>query len=198
MEHIRSCRGKCQGSYSLRAILHSLCRLNIGHWTPTAASIIRALKSPKVDKYRVVRIGDCFLPLDHQSIIVDHIDAMCAALSNDPQSIDDEALRDVCILVTSYQYAFRPGQIARIETADVRLYSTGAVHVAVTRIKQKDHRKRIRETRRIKREWGPLFNEFVKRRDAGIVMIEEGVPLASSSASRRPVLAGSFLSLRRT
>jgi integrase len=163
-------------SYSLRAILHSLCRLNIGHWTPTAASIIRALKSPKVDKYRVVRIGDCFLPLDHQSIIVDHIDAMCAALSNDPQSIDDEALRDVCILVTSYQYAFRPGQIARIETADVRLYSTGAVHVAVTRIKQKDHRKRIRETRRIKREWGPLFNEFVKRRDAGIVMIEEGVP----------------------
>jgi integrase len=163
-------------SYSLRAILHSLCRLNIGHWTPTAASIIRALKSPKVDKYRVVRIGDCFLPLDHQSLIVDHIDAMCAAQSNDPHSIDDEALRDVCILVTSYQYAFRPGQIARIETADVRLYSTGAVHVAVTRIKQKDNRKRIRETRRIKREWGPLFNEFVKRRDAGRFMIEEGVP----------------------
>jgi hypothetical protein len=48
--------------------------------------------------------------------------------------------------------------------------------VAVTRIKQKDNRKRIRETRRIKREWGPLFNEFVKRRDAGRFMIEEGVP----------------------
>jgi integrase len=163
-------------SYSLRAILHSLCRLNIAYWTPTAASIIRALKSPKVDKYRVVRVGDCFLPLGHQSLIVDHIDAMCAALSNDPQSIDNEALRDVCILVTSYQYAFRPGQIARIETADVRLFSTGAVHVVVTRIKQKDNRKRIRETRRIKREWGPLFNEFVKRRDAGRVPIKEGVP----------------------
>ncbi|CAN7357588.1 tyrosine-type recombinase/integrase [Neorhizobium tomejilense] len=163
-------------SYSLRAILHSLCRLNIGHWTPATASIIRALRSPKVDKYRVVRIGDCFLPLDHQSLIVDHIDTMCAALSNDPQSIDDETLRDVCILVTSYQYAFRPGQIARIETADVRLYTTGAVHVAVTRIKQKDNRKRIRETRRIKREWGPLFNEFVKRRDAGSISMEEGVP----------------------
>ncbi|NTF72706.1 site-specific integrase [Rhizobium rhizogenes] len=161
---------------ALRAMMRSLCRLNIGHWTPAATSIIRALKSPNVDKYRVVRIGDCFLPLDHQNLIVDHIDAMCAALSNDPQSIDDEALRDVCMLVTSYQYAFRPGQIARIETADVRLYTTGAVHVAVTRIKQKDNRKRIRETRRIKREWGPLFNEFVKRRDAGTVKIEEGVP----------------------
>lgn len=167
---------KAGESYALRAILHSLCRLNIGHWVPQARSIIRALKSPKVDKYRVVRIGDCFLPLDHQSLIVDHIDAMCAALSNDPQSVDNETLRDACILVTSYQYAFRPGQIARIETADVRLYSTGAVHVAVTRIKQNDNRKRIRETRRIKREWGPLFNEFVKRRDAGSVMIEEGVP----------------------
>ncbi|MDX0488523.1 tyrosine-type recombinase/integrase [Sinorhizobium medicae] len=181
---------KAGESYALRAILHSLCRLNIGHWAPQTTSIVRALKSPKVDKYRVVRIGDCFLPLDHQSLIVDHIDAMCAALSNDPQSIDTEALRDVCILVTSYQYAFRPGQIARIETADVRLYSTGAVHVAVTRIKQKDNRKRIRETRRIKREWGPLFNEFVKRRDAGSVMLEEGVPprllfgLTPSGASR--------------
>jgi integrase len=161
---------------ALRAMLRSLCRLNIGHWEPSALSVVRALPSPKVDRYRVVRIGDCFLPLDQQSLIVDHIDAMCAALSNGPQSIDTEALRDVCILVTSYQYAFRPGQIARIETADVRLYSTGAVHVAVTRIKQKDNRKRIRETRRIKREWGPLFNEFVKRRDAGSVMLEEGVP----------------------
>lgn len=163
-------------SYALRAILHSLCRLNIGQWTPATVSIIRALKSPKVDKYRVVRIGDCFLPLDHQSLIVDHIDAMCAVLANDPLSIDGDALRDACMLVMSYQYAFRPGQIARIETADVRLYTTGAVHVAVTRIKQKDNRKRIRETRRIKREWGPLFNEFVRRRDADMIEIEQGVP----------------------
>jgi hypothetical protein len=163
-------------SYSLRAILHSLCRLNIGHWTPAIVSIIRALKSPKVDKYRVVRIGDCFLPLDHQSLIVDHIDNMCAALANDQEAIDGDVLRDVCMLVLSYQYAFRPGQIARIDAADVRLYSTGAVHVAVTRIKQKDKRKRIRETRRIKREWGPLFSELVKRRDAGTIEIEEGVP----------------------
>src|SRR5690606_9791418 len=40
-------------SYGLRAMLHSLCRLKIGHWTPSMGSIIRALKSPKVDKYRV-------------------------------------------------------------------------------------------------------------------------------------------------
>jgi integrase len=163
-------------SSALRAMLHSLCRLNIGHWTPAAASIIRALKSPKVDKYRVVRVGDCFLPLDQQAMIVNHIDSICAALAADPSSLDDTGLRDTCMLVLSYQYAFRPGQIARIETSDVRLFSTGAVHVAVLLIKQKDNSKRIRVTRRIKREWGPLFNELVKRRETGSIQPEEGVP----------------------
>ncbi|MDX2387959.1 hypothetical protein GHK29_34035 [Sinorhizobium medicae] len=61
-------------------------------------------------------------------------------------------------------------------TSNVTLYSTGAVHVAVTLIKQQDNAKRIRVTRRIKREWGPLFNELVKRRDAGTIQPDEGVP----------------------
>ncbi|WP_259668719.1 hypothetical protein [Rhizobium lentis] len=140
-------------SWGLRALLHSLCRLNIGHWSPPLASIIRGLKSPKVDTYRVVRAGDCFLPLDQQAMIINHIDAMRATLAADPDAMDGTGLRDTCMLIMSYQYAFRPGQIARIETADVRLYSTGAVHVAVSLIKQKDNSKRIRVTRRIKREW---------------------------------------------
>jgi integrase len=167
---------KADESWALRTALHSLCRLNISHWTPPAASIVRALKSPKVDKYRVVRVGDCFLPLDQQAVIVNHIDSMCAALAIDPAAMENANLRDVCMLVMSYQYALRPGQIARIEVADVRLFSTGAVHVAVVQIKQTDPSKRIRVTKRIKREWGPLFNEMVKRRDSGAIQPEEGVP----------------------
>ncbi|WP_199202786.1 site-specific integrase [Mesorhizobium sp. 131-2-5] len=163
-------------SWAIRAMLHSLCRLNVGHWTPPAASIIRALKSPKVDKYRVVRAGDCFLPLDQQAMIVNHIDSMCGKLAADLTSLDNQELRDVCMLVMSFQCAFRPGQIARIELADVRLFSTGAVHVAVSIIKQKDSRKRIRITRKIKREWGPLFNELVRRREEGTFQPGEGVP----------------------
>lgn len=163
-------------SWSLRAMLHSLCRLNIGHWTAPAASIIRALQSPKVDKYRVVRAGECFLPLDQQAMIVNHIDGVCSALAADPASIDTSDLRDACVLVMSYQYAFRPGQIARIEIADLRLFSTGAVHVGVPLIKQMDTSKRIRVNRRIKRDWGGLFNELKKRLDAGVVQREEGIP----------------------
>ncbi|NKL79855.1 tyrosine-type recombinase/integrase [Rhizobium leguminosarum bv. viciae] len=163
-------------SWALRAMLHSLCRLNIAHWTRSVASIIKALKSPKVDKYRVVRAGDCFLPLDQQALIVNHIDSLCEKLAVDPASLDNEELRDVCMLVLSYQYAFRPGQIARVELADVRLFPTGAVHVAVSIIKQKDNSKRIRITRKVKREWGPLFNELVRRRETGSLRPEEGVP----------------------
>ncbi|WP_245262811.1 site-specific integrase [Ensifer sp. BR816] len=130
----------------------------------------------KYFKYRVVRAGDCFLPLDQQVMIVNHIDDMCATLAANPDAVDGTALRDVCMLVMSYQYAFRPGQIARIELTDVRLFSTGAVHVAVLLIKQKDNSQRIRVTRRIKREWGPLFNELVKRRENGTMQPDEGVP----------------------
>ncbi|WP_246304592.1 site-specific integrase [Ensifer sesbaniae] len=163
-------------SFALRSTLHSLCRLNIGHWSSPMASIIRGLKSPKVDKYRVVRAGDCFLPLDQQAMLVNHIDDMCARLAANPDAVDGTALRDVCMLVMSYQYAFRAGQIARIELADVRLFSTGAVHVAVLLIKQKDRSKRIRVTRRIKREWASMFNELVKRRENGAIQPDDGVP----------------------
>lgn len=164
-------------SWSLRALLHSLCRLNIGHWTVDVAPLVRSLTSPKVDKYRVVRVGDCFLPLDQQALIVNHIDETCGALTADPASVPDQELRNTCMLVMAYQYAFRPGQIARVDSTDVRLYSTGAVHVAAPLIKQRGKQKRKRVNRRIKREWGPLFAELVRRRADGRIDGKEGIPL---------------------
>jgi integrase len=163
-------------SYGLRAMLHSLCRLNIGLWTPSASSIVKGFASPKRDKYRVVRTGECFLPLDQQAIIVSHIDSVCADLAIDTRSIEGDDLREVCMLVLAYQYALRPGQTARVEIVDVKFYNTGAVHVVFYIIKQRRERKRIRVTRRIKREWGPLFNELVKRRENGAIKPKGDVP----------------------
>ncbi|MBY5869457.1 site-specific integrase [Rhizobium leguminosarum] len=161
-------------SQALRAMLHSLCRLNIGQWTQPDASVVRSLTSPKVDRYRVVRAGDCFMPLDQQTLIVSHIDDMCRLLAADPESLDNDTLLDVCILVLSFQYALRPGQLARVELADLRIYSV-AVHFSFTIIKQKDKAKRTRETRKIKREWGPLFAELAERRRNGVLLPEEGI-----------------------
>jgi integrase len=159
-----------------RAVLHSLCNLAIGAWSPGFAHLVRALRGPKVDTYRVVRTGACFVPLDQQALIVNHIDDTCVLLSASAAAVSSVELRDICVLVVSYQYAFRPGQIARIELADVRVFSTGAVHIAVIAAKQRDQRKRTRVTRRIKREWAPLFIEYVRRREAGTIPLESGVP----------------------
>lgn len=86
-------------AWALKAMLHSLCRLSVGEWSPPAASIVRGLRGPKVDKYGVVRAGDCFLPLDQQALIVNHIDDMRGKLDSDLTSLGHEELRDVCILI---------------------------------------------------------------------------------------------------
>ncbi|TCR62327.1 hypothetical protein [Rhizobium sp. BK376] len=106
-------------SESLRAALHSLCRLSVGHWSPSHTVIVSSLTGPKIDKFRVVRMGECFLPLDQQALVVDHIDSMCVALESDHKAVGDQNLRDVCMLVLSYQYALRPGQSARIVSAQI-------------------------------------------------------------------------------
>ncbi|RWX20056.1 site-specific integrase [Rhizobium hidalgonense] len=157
---------------ALKSLLHSLCRLRVGHWAESSATLIRGLKTPKLDKYRTVRTGDCFVPLDQQARIINYIDEACGNVA----SLDNDVLRDVCMLVISFQYAFRRGQIARIALADVRSYSTGAVHIAFLLTKKKDKRKRIRVTRRINREWAPLFVEMLKRRDSGMITAKKGVP----------------------
>lgn len=149
---------------ALRGMLHSLCNLSVGHWGPESASIIRGLKGPKVDLLKVVRTGECFLPLDHQTAIIEYLDETSALLDKSAASVDSTTLWNACILIVAYQYAFRPGQIARIEVVDVRVFSTGAVHLAVIAAKQHDAKKRTRVTRRIKREWAPLFVELLQRR----------------------------------
>lgn len=115
---------------ALRAFMHALCRQCIADWTPDLGPLIRSLAGRSVDSHKTVRTGECFLPLDHQAQIIDYIDGTCALLEGAPDEVDTAELWDACILVISFQYAFRPGQISRIETADLRTFpSTGAAHI---------------------------------------------------------------------
>jgi integrase len=150
---------------ALHAMFHSLCRLSIGYWNPVNTRIISTMRLPKVDKFRVVRTGECFLPLDDQALIVNYIDEVCARTMSAPVSVRDIELRDACVLVCSYQYGLRPGQISRITIPDVRVHETGAVHIAFIATKQRRKAKRVREVRRIKREWAPMFIELLQRRE---------------------------------
>lgn len=147
---------------AMKSLLFGICALNVGHWLPDNRDYVAQLRLPKTDRYRVVRTGDCFVPLDQQSLLIDYFDELSRA--HELTGVGDEELRDACILVIVFQHAFRPGQIARLKTTDVRLYNTGAVHFSTVLSKKRGQDRGRRVTRRIKREWCSLFIEYSRRR----------------------------------
>ncbi|CCV09559.1 putative Site-specific recombinase, phage integrase family [Mesorhizobium metallidurans STM 2683] len=162
---------------ALRAILHSLCDLKIGSWSVDLHPYVRRLEGARQDRFRTVRTGECFVPLDHQALIVDYLDDLTARLADHSEGIDDIELRNACAATISFQYGFRPGQIARLRIADVRLHITGAVHLSL-QLAKRSAPARHRVTRRIKREWCPLFAAYYHRRiaDGGRGLLKGSAP----------------------
>lgn len=159
---------------ALKAVLHSLCNQAIGPWAPSFDDYVSKFPTPKVDIYKTVRTGDCFVPLDQQSLIIDYFDELTALIGANAEQVETSVLRDACLLIVNHQHAFRPGQIARIRVPDVRIHNTGAVHLAVGLAKQRRGEAMRRVTRRVKREWCPLFIEYHARR--GREEVPEGIP----------------------
>jgi len=150
-------------AFALRAFLHAVCDLGVGAWNTDLHDYVRRLSGPRQDKFRVVRTGECFVPLDQQSLIVDYLDELVARIEEDTGGVSDVELRDACAVIVNFQYGFRPGQIARLRIADVRLHLTGAVHLSLPLAKRAAPT-RHRVTRRIKREWCSLFVAYHQRR----------------------------------
>jgi hypothetical protein len=100
--------------------------------------------------------------LNQQALVINYLDECAAELGR----LDMLSIWNACVLMLSFQYGLRPGQIARIETRDVRIFETGAVHISIWITKQRNRRKAVRVVRRIKREWGPLFTAYIERRGA--------------------------------
>lgn len=142
-------------------VMRSLCRLRLGAWSHNWLDYVRQLPSPKQDRYKTVRTGDAFVPLHEQSLIIEYLDNI-ARESSRGELIDFNTLRDACILVISFQYALRPGQISRIRRHDIRFYENGAVHIVVRLIKKQSSTTRRQEVRRISRSWCVLFVAYNK------------------------------------
>lgn len=147
----------------IRVMLHSLCNQSIAGWRPELRSYISLLESPQRDIYKTVRTGECFLPLEHQSLIIDHLDTLAARVLKDKDSISTTVLRDACLLTLGHQYGLRPGQSARVKCIDVRSYESGAVHLSLPLLKQRGTEAMRKVTRKIKLEWCPIFIEYTER-----------------------------------
>lgn len=163
-------------AYSLsgiKSLLTFLCQFSIGTLKPGHARFIDAFRLPRRDSYAAVRSGAVFLSAREEALIVEYLDLLNEqVVSSDPGALSSETLRDACILCVSYQYAMRPIQIARVRLSDVRSFDNGEgaeyfpVHVTFLRAKQRSDGARLPTTRKIKREWCPIFLEWGRRRNS--------------------------------
>jgi integrase len=153
---------------ALKSFLPFMCRFNVGPWSPEWLDYVSMLPLPKVDKYAGVRNGDVFLSFEEEAAIIRHIDGVCHEIATQRSVPTDDILETTATLLCSYQFGFRPKQIAMLEMRNIRIWNDGidefpAVHLTFSMIKQRSSKRVFPMLRRIKREWSPLFVEVFER-----------------------------------
>jgi hypothetical protein len=156
-----------------KTLLRLLCVHRLCGWSPTYEEFIRSsLPGPATDSHAGVRSGDVFLSVDEEAAIVRHLDETVSALTssvNAPPAYED--LCEAGMLLCAYQFAMRPIQIAMLTMRNVRIWEDvpgepPTVHLTFHMAKQKSNSKRKPLTRRVKREWAPIFVAVKARRTA--------------------------------
>lgn len=153
---------------ALKSVFPFMCRFYIGPWSPEWLDYVSLLPLPKVDKYAGVRTGDVFLSFEEEAAIIRHIDDVCQEIASQRSATADDLLERTAILLCSYQFGFRPKQIAMLVMRNIRIWNDGideypAVHLTFSMIKQRTSKRVFPMLRRIKREWSPVFVELFER-----------------------------------
>ncbi len=156
-----------------KTLLRLLCIHRLCGWSPTYGEFIRSsLPGPASDSHAGVHSGDVFLSVDEEAAIVRHLDEVVAALGSSATAApSNEEVRDAGMMLCAYQFAMRPIQIAMLPMRNVRIWhdtpdESPTVHLTFHMAKQQSDSKRRPLTRRVKREWAPLFVAFNERRKA--------------------------------
>lgn len=148
----------------VKCLLHLLCAHRLFGWSADYSVYVRtALPLPARDAYAGVRSGDAFLGADEEAAIVRYLDEMTGALTPSVETPPvQEDVCDTCMLLCAYQFGMRPIQIAMLAMRNVRIWQDApdgppTVHLTFHMAKQRSDSKRKPLTRRVKREWAPLF-----------------------------------------
>lgn len=155
---------------ALHSLLNFCCKYRIALWGPEWLDLVSQLPLPKKDKYVSVRVGEAFLSVEEEAIVIRHIDRVCAEVQAGPAVVSDDVIESAAILICSYQFGFRAKQIAMLKLRDIRIWKDGvdehpAVHLTFVMIKQRSNRS-FPMVRRVKREWAPPFEELYRRAQA--------------------------------
>ncbi|WP_244272895.1 site-specific integrase [Burkholderia lata] len=155
-----------------KSLLRLLCRHRLQDWSDSYSSYItNTLPLPARDAYMGVHSGDVFLNADEEAAVVRHLDETVTALTS-PALVSNEVLCDTGMLLCAYQFAMRPIQIAMLNMRNVRIWHDAqdglpTVHLTFHMAKQRGKAKQRPLTRRVKREWAPLFVALEKWRRVG-------------------------------
>lgn len=155
-----------------KALLRLLCRYRLQNWSDAYEPFVRTtLPLPAMLSHVGVRSGDAFLSIDEEAAIVRHLDDMVSRLASMAGPMpSSEEIRDAGMLLCSYQFAMRPVQIAMLAMRNVRIWSDGhatpTVHLTFHMAKQCGDSRRHALTRRVKREWVPIFVALHDQRKA--------------------------------
>lgn len=153
---------------ALKSILHFLCWSNLSHWSADYLASLSNLPIRAQDKYASVRTGDVFLGLDEEAVLIAYFDELAHLIHENTDSLSDQKLRDVTILISSFQFGLRPLQIAMLRMEDIRIWKDDtdkppSVHLNFRMIKQRIKKTAFYLPRRVKNEWAGLFAELYRR-----------------------------------
>ncbi|RAR55357.1 phage integrase family protein [Paraburkholderia unamae] len=146
-----------------KGLLRLLCLHRLLGWSTAYEEFIRSsLPGPATDSHAGIRSGDVFLSVEEEAAIVRHLDETVSALASMNAPLANDDLCNAGMLLCAYQFAMRPIQIAMLTMRNVRIWEVvpgepPTVHLTFHMAKQRRDSNRKPLTRRVKREWAPIF-----------------------------------------
>lgn len=153
-----------------KALLYFFCEAELAGWNDSYANILQSIASPViVSKHRTVRDGSAIISFAEEHKIIGYLDDINAEiLHGSAEEIPTFDLRDACILFWNYAHGMRPIQIANRNINHIRLRKqadgNSVVHLTFRYAKQRSGNKVMEQTRKMKRDWTPMMDEWLKRR----------------------------------
>ena len=147
-----------------KALLRALGRLQWFGWTEDDLHALRQIHNPLASPQQSpVADGEALLGLAEQRDINEHFEDLAPRIAEDHQGMPWHDLRAAAMLYRNYSNGFRPVQIAKLSTEDVRIRSgsdahpTPTVAVRVTYVKRRQSRTKRFSLRRMRRAWTPIM-----------------------------------------
>jgi integrase len=159
------------GFTAAKTLLRAMARLEWFGWTEDDLHALRQIHNPFASPQQSpVEDGDVLLSFAEQRDITEHFEDLAVRLAEDRHSVPWQDLRAAAMLYWSYSNGFRPLQIAKLNTEDVRIrcgspeHPTPTVVVRVPFVKQRKSRTKRFSARRMRRAWTPIMTAWLEAR----------------------------------